>query len=110
MSKLSAVDFVAEAMRNVPEEEVVRLRDALDRHDSAEISACRAALRRLVGYVRLPSVKRPPVDIRRFRWVFSSPVELVAVEVSPLAYVALASMIATSRHPEDFGPQEERLG
>ena len=104
MSKLSAADFAAKALRNAgtTPEALDELRAWLDRHESANCSECRAVLRRLIAFVRLPSVQSPPAELRRIRWA-CSPVEMAAMQAGPFEYLALAAQIAAAEHPEDFG-------
>ncbi|OGA33564.1 MAG: hypothetical protein A3G80_07590 [Betaproteobacteria bacterium RIFCSPLOWO2_12_FULL_62_13b] len=104
MTKLGAVDFANEAIRNsgATPEALAELRAWLDRHETSDCSECRAVLRRMIAFVRLPTVQSPPKELRRIRWA-CSPVEMAAMQAGPFEYLALAAMIAAAEHPEDFG-------
>lgn len=106
MTKLSPTAFVQTAIDNadITRAEVNRLRERLDRHDSFDISEARAAVRRLVRFVRLPNVRAPPGEERRVRWA-CSPTALAALSCSALELLALASLEATERYPQDFGAE-----
>lgn len=108
--KLTAAAYLEAAMKiaDTTPEKLAVLRKKLETPDSVGATEVSGCLRRMIAAVRSVNFPGPPSEARRWSYCMTATAlaELAALRSSIFELAALAVLIATSEHPDDFGTNE----
>lgn len=111
--KLSAGAFIRDALTyaNTTREKTTTLRQTLE-GDPTRFPRTWAFMRQAQIFIAGPNCHNPPRDVGRLRFLGAEAAtpELATVGSHPMEAFALAVVIATDRHPEAFGSNEDWQG